>query len=186
VAVDCRQGFSLNAVFTLSQVGTATWCASSIKRWLQSAAKASNVGWSKCCSACCMATIMLASASCRTSSADKPEPITCTIGLSAAGETSPISRNFFIPMHFSTNRERNESEGTSTKALVSRPAMSIPSMVSVFPVPVSITIVAVVAGAITRWPSAAYSAASCGLRKPGVCVSRTAKLKLNRCCCQLR
>ncbi|MNR66072.1 hypothetical protein D3C85_1893840 [compost metagenome] len=59
-------------------------------------------------------------------------------------------------------------------------------MVSVLPVPVGITIVAVVAGAITRCPREAYSAASWGLRKPGVWVSRTARLKLNRCCCQLR
>ncbi|MNG18471.1 hypothetical protein D3C84_1025410 [compost metagenome] len=89
-------------------------------------------------------------------------------------------------MHLSTIWERNASEGTNTRALASRPAISSPSMVSVFPVPVGITIVAVVAGAITRWPSAAYSAASCGLRNPDVWVSRTARLKLNRCCCQLR
>ena len=70
-------------------------------------------------------------------------------------DTAPTERSVFISVHLPTNCVLRASEGTKIKVLGILAAMISASMVSVFPVPVGMTTVAVEEGSTTRCPKVA-------------------------------
>ncbi|MNM64106.1 hypothetical protein D3C81_754900 [compost metagenome] len=98
---------------------------------------------------------MLALAKSATCSSDNFESMAATMGLRAVSDTAPTVRSVFISVHLPTNCVLRASEGTRIKVLAILAARISASMVSVLPVPVGMTTVAVEEGSTTKCPSVA-------------------------------
>ncbi|MNV77200.1 hypothetical protein D3C71_1706000 [compost metagenome] len=102
-----------------------------------------------------VATMILAVANSATCASDSFESMAATMGLRAVSDTAPTVRSVFISVHFPTNCVLRASEGTRIKVLAILAARISASMVSVLPVPVGMTTVAVEEGSTTKCPSVA-------------------------------